>query len=823
MFNILQDIRYALRMMRKSPGFTLVAVITLAVGIGANTAIFTVVNAVFLQPLPLDEPARLVSIFTSDQRNNAAGAVTYLPLSQPNAEDVQRRVSSLSGVAFYSGVGVSMTINGQPERLVAELASGNFFDILGVHPALGRTFRPEEDAELGAGPVIVLNHGLWERKFAADPSVVGKAVLLNGQGFTIVGVAPAGFQGTAVLGGPDLWIPMSMHDQVLDGLRKSFFNERRFLATSVVGRLKPGVTFERARAELQALGSDLEHEYPIPNKARGLMTLPLLESSIDPNQRGLFSRAGQLMMTVVGLILVIACANIANLLLTRAFGRKREVSIRVAVGASRSRIVTQLLVEALLLSFAGGALGLALATGGRTVLWQFRPPVLQQSHLDLALDGRVLLFTLCLVVFTGIVFGLAPALQASRPDLVSELKERAGGEASSTRRFGLRSVFIVVQVALSLVALIGAGLFVLSLRNAQQIDTGFNTSNLAMLSFDLGSLKYEPPRVKEFQRRVLETVSALPGIKSATVASRIPLILGGLARSVFPEGQEGSSTRSGIIVELDNVAPNYLRVMGIPLLRGHDFDDSVREDSVKVAIINQTAARRFWPNDDPVGRQFKFFGENTWIQVIGVSGDSKYDTLGEDPKPYIYLPLIQNPDPAVTLFFRTNGDSREMLSTVRGAVQALDRNLPLTNLWPIGEVISQGLWAARFGAAMLMIFAVVAIVLCAIGIYGVVSYSVGQRVREIGIRMALGARPVDVLIMILGQSAVTLAIGLAGGLLFAFALARFVMSLLYGVGSNDFVPFAAMALIMAAVGLLATYIPARRATAINPIVALRYE
>ncbi|HET7748547.1 MAG TPA: ABC transporter permease, partial [Terriglobales bacterium] len=664
MLHIGQDIRYALRTMRKSPGFVAVAVITLALGIGANTAIFTVVNAVFFNPIPVHDPNRLLSLFTTDQRNRG-GLNNFLPVSYPNGEDIQRRAQSFSGVALEIFSTVSMTINGHPDTYNANLATGNYFDVLGVKPALGRTFRPDEDREAGAGPVIVLNHGFWERKFAANPNVIGQNVLLNGQGFTIIGVAPRGFQGTAVLGGPDMWVPISMHDQVLSGFNKEWFNERRFLGTFAVARLKPGVTEAQARAELQALGSDLQREFPVPNTGRSFTSLPLLQSAINPNLRALFTRAGALMMTVVGLVLLIACANIANLLLARAAGRKREICIRLAVGASRSRIVAQLLTEATILAVAGGALGIGLALLGRNLLWQYRPPFLQQSYLNLALDSRVLLFTLCIALGTGLIFGLAPALQATRPNLVLELKERAGGEVFTGRRFGLRHAFIVAQVALCMVALIGAGLFLLSLRNAQETDPGFNTQNLAMLSFDLGSLNYDPPRVKEFQRRALEAVQSMPGVQAATLASDVPLFGGGFSRSVFPEGQEGSSTRNGVLVTTDQVAAGYLQTMGIPLMHGRDFDTAVREQSPKVAIINETAAHRFWPDQDPLGKRFKFYGENDFVQVIGVAHDAKYFTLGEDPSPYIYLPLIQNSSPAVTLFFRTTSDPNNLLGAVR--------------------------------------------------------------------------------------------------------------------------------------------------------------
>ncbi|HEY7404459.1 MAG TPA: ABC transporter permease [Candidatus Angelobacter sp.] len=822
MNNIRQDIQYALRTMRKSPGFTAVAVLTLALGIGANTAIFTLVNAVFFRPIPVRDPGNLVSIFTTDERNRSAVS-NILPVSFPNGDDLQHRAQSFSGVSMYSTAAVSMTVNGQPESLTAQTVSGNYFDVLGVQAELGRTFRPEEDAQPGAFPVIVLNYGLWERKFGGDRNVIGKTVLLNGLGFSVIGVAPRGFQGVSVLGGPDLWVPLAMHDQIFSGLQKVYFNERRFLGFLVVGRLKDGVTTERARSELSTLGSALEHDFPLPNKGRSFTTRPLVESTINPNLRSLFTKAGQLMMAVVGLVLLIACANIANLLLARAAGRKREISVRLALGATRARIITQLLTEAFILAMVGAVLGIGLAVVARNLLWKFRPPFLLQANLDLGLDARVLWFTLAIAVFTGLLFGLAPALRASRPDLVSELKERTGGEMFSGKRFSVSSIFVMAQVAFSLIALVGAGLFLMSLRNAQQIDPGFDTRNLAMLSFDLGSLSYDPPRIKEFERRSLEVAQALPGVKAATFATNIPLFGGAFARSIFPEGQEDSSNRNGVLVSIDSVSENYLRTMGIPLVQGDDFDSTVREDSPKVAIINQTAARRFWPNQPAVGKRFKFYGTNDWMQVIGVSQDSKYTTLGEDPTPYIYLPLIQTPSGAVTLFFRTGSDPNGELSTVRSQIQSLDRNLPLTNVWPVGEVISQALWAPRFGASLLAIFALLALTLCSIGIYGVIGYSVGQRIREIGIRMALGAQRRDVLLMVLKQSALMLAVGLVVGLGISFWLARVFTSLMYGVNVNAPGAFVAMGLLMALLGLLASYLPARRAASVSPIVALHNE
>jgi len=823
--NIAQDIRYALRGLRKSPGFAAIAILTLALGIGANTAIFTVINAVFFHPIPVKDPADLVEIFTVDQRKFFGLTNNLFPTSFPNADDIQKRVQSFDGLTIHSFgfTAISLTVNGQPSQYFAQLVSGNFFDVLGVRAALGRTFRPEEDRGLGSGPVVVLNHGFWERTFASNPNVVGQNVLLNGQGFTIIGVAPKGFQGTTVIGGPDMWIPMSMHDQILNGLVKSFFNERRYLGFSAVARLKPGARPEQAKAELLAIASDLEKAFPLANKGRSFTLLPLLESSVGANQRGQFQRAGVMMMSVVGIVLVIACFNIANLLLARASGRKREISIRVAIGASRSRIITQLLAEAMVLAIAGGLLGLGLALAGRDLMWRFRPPQLPADGMDLSLDWHVMAFTLLVAIGTGLIFGLAPALQASRPDLVSELKERAGGDLKKGRRFGLRDVLISLQVAVCLIALVGAGLFLLSLRNAQTMDPGFDTHNLAMLSFDVGALNYDTARAREFERRALEAVQNSPGVRSAALSNTVPLFFGGFGRTLFREGQDASNGQSGSVTQISVVSPEYLQTMAIPMLRGQMFDSSAREENPHVAVINETAARQIWPNEDPVGKRFKFFRDTDFTQVVGVVRDSKYNTLGEVGLPYMYLPLAQNPNAAMTIFFRTQNDPRTLLGTVRQQVQSMDRNLPITNVWPIGEVISQSLWASSFGASLLTVFAMIAMALCAVGIYGIVGYSVGQRIREFGIRLALGAQPRDVLLMVLKKSALIMSAGLVAGLVLAFLLARLIVSFLYGVNTNSPFAFLAMALVLAAVGVFASYIPARRAAKVDPMVALHYE
>jgi macrolide transport system ATP-binding/permease protein len=825
MSNIGQDIRFALRSLRKSPAFAVIAILTLALGIGANTAIFTVVNAVFFHPLPVKDPARLVEIFTLDQRKIFGSNTNVLPTSFPNAQDIQQRAQSFSGVAISQSFAtpVSVTVNGQPNQYFAQLSSGNYFDVLGVRAQLGRTFRPEEDRTAGAGPVVVLSHGFWERTFGANAAVIGQNVLVNGQGFTIIGVTPKGFQGTSVIGGPDMWVPISMHDQILTGFAKQLFNERRFLGYSAVARLKDGARPEQAKAELQAIASDLETAFPLANKGRTFTLQPLLESSINPNQRAQFKRAGVMLMAVVGIVLVIACFNIANLLLSRAAGRKREMSIRVAIGASRSRVITQLLTEAMVLAIAGGSLGLGLALVGRDIMWRFRPPQLPADGMDLSLDWHVLAFTSAVAVGTGLIFGLAPALQSSRPDLVSELKERAGGDLRKGSRFNVRDVLISLQVAVCLIALVGAGLFLISLRNAHEMNPGFDTHNLGMLSFDVGALNYEPARAKEFARRALEAAQNTPGVRAAALSNAVPLFNGGFGRTLFREGEDSTNGQSGHVAQYCVVSPEYLQTMGIPMVRGQVFDGSVREETPRAAIINETAARQIWPNEDPIGKRFKFFRDADYTKVIGIVHDSTYNNLGEEPVPYMYVALVQNPNAALTLFFRTEGDPRTVLNTMRSRIQEMDRNLPITNVWPIGEVISQSLWASSFGASLLTVFAMIAMALCAVGIYGVVGYSVGQRIREFGIRLALGAQPSDVLMMVLKQSAVIMGAGLIAGLVAAFLLARLIVTFLYGVNTNSPLAFLAMALVLAAVGVFASYIPARRAAKVDPMVALHYE
>jgi predicted permease len=819
---LLQDIRFGLRMMARSPGFTAVAVLSLALGIGANTAIFTLVNAVFLQPLPVRDPSTLVSVFTTDEKNSFAG-ISLLPTSQPNFTDIRNNSKSFAGMYAEEGFPAAVTIGKEAEEFGGDMVSGSYFDVLGVKPLLGRFFLPDEDSSTGSHPVMVLSYAVWQRKFGGDPNVVGREYMLNAHGFTVIGVAGKEFNGTNPLGGPDLWVPMATHDLVLSGILKEWYDERRALTFNVVGRLKPGVTRAQADTEVKAIFRQLAADFPTPNKGRSAAAVPLLQSTINPAFRDILLRAGGLLMVVVGLVLLIACANIANLLLARATGRSREIAIRLALGASRTRLVTQLVTESLLLALAGGALGLGIGVLARNMLWNMRPAPLLDSHLDLSLNAHVLLFTAGISILTGLLFGLAPAGQMTRPDLTVELKERAGQAAHASRAFSLRNGFVVAELGLALITLLGAGLFLLSLRNAQRIDPGFDTRGLAMMNFNLGTQGYDRAHGIQFYRDLKQRIETLPGVRGATVAGFAPLFGGGFARSVFPEGHEQDQQRSGILVQVDPVGPGYFAAMGIPLVSGRDLDDSIHDTDREMVVINQTMAKRFWPGEDPLGKRFKFFGDPEYTEVIGVVRDSKYNTIGEDPTPFVYLPMVQSYQPAATLLVRAPGDTAAVITAARQTVRALDPQLPLRDVFTYERVLQQSLWAPRMGAGLLTIFASLALLLAAIGIYGVMAYSVGQRAREIGIRMALGAHPGDVLRLILRHAAGLVAVGLGIGLLAALATARLIAGLLYGINATDPMTFATVTVALAVVGMLASYFPARRATRVDPMVALRYE
>jgi predicted permease len=824
-----QDFRYGVRLLVKSPAFAAVAVVSLALGIGANTTIFTLVNALFLKPLPVEEPSRVMMIYGTDASGAQGGALgQFLPISRPNFLDYREKNQTFSGTTMMGFAPLSLSGTGDPEQINGQIVSGNYFDVLGIKAAVGRTFLPEEDSTFGTHPVVVLSHGLWKRRFGSDPNLVGRTVILNRVTYNVIGIAPENFRGTFAFFGGDAWIPVAMHKQVFTGLMAEWFDNRRALIFLALGRLKPGVAREQAQAEMSTIGSQLEQAFPRDNEKRNVQLVPLPETTINPNARQQFVAAGGIMMGAVGLVLLIACTNVANLLLARSAAREREIGIRVAMGAGRGRLLRQLLTESLVLAVLAGALGLIIAFWARDLLWAFRPPFMAQNaiSLDLSLDPKVLGFTIGLSLLTGLIFGVVPAVRASRPDLVDVLKERSAQSRGLHHLFGVRSLMVMAQVALSLVALVGSGLFLRSLWNAQQIDPGFEAKNLLVLNMDLGTQGYDAPRGREFYRQVIEKVNALPMVQAAGLSTNAPFA-GGFMRTVFPQGVDTTDRRNGVLTPFNSVDVSYFEAMGIPILRGRGFAPTDTASTTMVAVINEALAKRIWPNAEPIGQRFTVFGEAWVFEVVGVARHAKYQTLGEEPQPIVYVPLEQHYMPGVTLHVRTKTDPAAAVSAVRGEVQAMDRNMPLTGVNTMAQIFDQVLWAPRMGATLLGVFGFLALFLASLGIYGVMSYSVTQRTHEIGIRMALGAQTSDVLRLILGQGALIAGIGVVAGLGVGFALTRVAQSqmagLLFNVKATDPVTFAGTAVVLGVVALVASYLPARRATRVDPMVALRYE
>jgi predicted permease len=817
-----EDLRYAARLLVKSPVFTLAAVASLGLGVGANTTIFSLVSEVLLNPLPVREPSRLVSLFTTDAKNRARFQ-GFMTTSYPNFRDYREQGDALfTGAAASLFVPLSLTTGGEPQQIFGEVVTGNYFDVLGVQAAVGQafSFTAREDEQLGAHPVVVLSDGLWKRRFGADRSLVGRTIELNRRTFTVLGVAPPRFRGINTLGGPALWMPISCHPHVLTGFAADNIQNRRALLMNVVARLKPGVAIGQAQAAVLNVAAGLEKAHPQDNDSRSATLSPV--TGLNPEFRKDMSLAGAVLMGVVALVLLIACANVANLLLARAARRKREIAIRIALGASRGRLIRQLLTESALLGLLAGVVGLLIAKVSQDLLWSMRPPFLNADDLDLGMSRPVLAFTMLVSLVTGLLFGLAPALQLSRPQLSDHLKDRTLRPSGSARLFAFRNVLVMAQVALSLVTLVGAGLFLRSLRNAQSTDPGFETRQLAVLSFDAGAEGYSEESAAAFQATVLERVRVLPGVRQVEVASSGPFN-GGFSRTVFPEGVDPNDRRNGRLTPLHQVGPRYFETMGIPVLRGRAITETDRAGSPMVAVVNETMARRIWPGQDAIGKRFRCFGEDWIIEVVGVARDAKYFTIGEDPQPFFYVPLTQHPSTAVTLHVRTEGDPAAVLGTVRGQVQSLDARMPITNVQTIGQLFDQALWAPRMSASLLAAFGALALVLAAIGVHGVVSYSVAERTQEFGIRMAIGARPVDMLRMVLRQTLLTASIGAAFALVVAYAATRGLGNLLIGVPAGDPVTFGGTLAVILAAALAASAWPAWRASRIDPLAALRYD
>jgi predicted permease len=808
------DLLYALRGFRNNPMFTAVAIASLALGIGLNTAIFNLVSAILLQPLPVRDAARLVSVFTSDPVNPG-----LLYCSYPNYQDYRDRNTVFSGLALYTPIQATLTGEKDSGEVLGQIVSGNYFDVLGIKPALGRFFLPQEDRISGAQAVVVIGYAFWTRKFAANPSAIGATLGLNNRPYTIIGVAPKSFHGANTLVSSDLWVPMTMYPQMLPNA--DWVGHRRALLFSVIGRLKDGVGRRQAEDNMKTLAAQLAREYPADNQGRTLKLFPLTDSVIQPNSRGAFVLVGGVALGVSCLVLLIACANVANLLLVRAAGRRKEMALRLALGVGRGRLIAQLVTESALLAMAGSAAALVLARWGRDLLWSFRPPWMLSGDAVLKFDVRVLGFTLLIALLATLVFGLAPAVIATRANLASELRERRSPWTGAGHRANLRSMLVMAQVALSVVALTGAGLFLRSLSNAQAVDPGFDAAHMATLVLNTKARAFTEPQGHAFFTRVLERAASLPGVASATLAFNPPFTVR-RARSISIEGQQ-TGPGPGALAPIDLVEPGYFQTMRIPLLRGRAFTAGDTTAAPRVAVINQTMARRFWSAGNPLGARLRFYGEDASVQIVGVVKDSTYINLGEDPRPMVYLCLRQNYMPTVALWVRTIGQPEAMLGTLRGEVQSLDRGVLLTDLQTAGQVSHELLWAQRLGAVLFASFGALAGLLTVVGLYGVISYSVGQRTRELGIRMALGAQPAAVLRQVLAEGLILVFWGMVLGLIASITIAGVLRGLLFGVSTRDPLTLGAVIALLLVTALAACAVPALRATRIDPMVALRDE
>ncbi|HYR83316.1 MAG TPA: ABC transporter permease [Terriglobia bacterium] len=822
---LFQDVRYGVRVVMKSPGFLVAAVLSLALGIGGNTTIFTMINTVFLQPLPVEKPSELITVYgtdTSNTQNLVLGA--FMPLSYPNYVDYKTQNDVFTDLAVYTfPYGVSLAGAEKPTPVNVQLVSGNYFSLLGVNAALGRTFLPEEDKVAGSSAVAVLDYKFWQRQFGSNLRVIGDTIRLNGHPFTVIGVAPRGFDGTIGVIAPDMWAPAMSHTYVVTTRFPGgpLDKNRRLLSFNMFGRLKPSVTMAQAQSSLQTIGRRLEKEYPNENTGRNVGLLLLTQATIPPAIRSTMMQGSGLLMGIVGLVLLIACANIANLMMARATARRREFTVRSALGGARSRLIRQLLVESLIIALPGGGLALLVGVGGRSLIISLLPAVVNPANLNLPMDAAVLAFTVGLSVLSAILFGLAPALRASQFDLASDLKERTG-QGSFGGRLKARDILVLFQVALSVVALASAGLFIRSLANAQSIDLGFEHDKLVVLQYNVSSNGYDESRGKDYHRKLLERMRALPGVAAASIAATLPLTPG-FQRSVFPEGQENVTNNRGVLVLTNVIAPGYFETVRMPLVRGRDFLDVDREGQPLVVIINEAMARRFWPDQDALGKRFRFFGDSEPRTVVGIVRNAKYVFVGEGPQPMGYTPLEQGYSPAMSLVVRTSSRPDAMKGTVEREVRSLDPDIALTNIQTGSELLAVSLTGPRVAAILLSVFGSVALVLAAIGIYGVMSYSINLRAQEIGIRMALGAERRDVLRMVLRQGMTIVGIGLVVGLIVAMGIGYLLSGLLYGVGAADVPALAGTAALLLVVALIANYVPARRATHVDPIAVMRYE
>ncbi|MEK6299557.1 MAG: ABC transporter permease [Acidobacteriota bacterium] len=818
METFLHDLRYGSRMLLKRPGFTAVAVLALALGIGANSAIFSVVNGVVLRALPYKDPEALMMVWNRRPLLQAQAGMNEFPVSAADFVEWRDQNQVFEQIAAFHTQPFNITGAGEPEFLGGVRSSAGLFSLLGVEAKLGRTFLPEED-QPGAGHVVILSPGLWERRFGSDPQIIGQKLTLNDEPYTVIGVMPPGFQfprkgempaGYQFPRQADLYTPLAWTPAQVGN------RGRNFLA--VVGRLKPQVGIAQAQAGMHEIAERLTQQYPQFNSNKEVFIVPLHQQVIGKVRTALLVLLG-----AVAFVLLIACANVANLLLARAASRQKEIAIRTALGASRWRVIRQLLTESVLLSLAGGTLGLLLAMWGIDLLLAISPANLPRVDA-IGVDGRVFGFTLAISLLTGIVFGLVPAIQASKPDVNEALKE--GGRASSVSHNRFRGALVVSEVALSLVLLIGAGLMIRSFVRLLNSSPGLDPENVLTLDVGLPRTKYTGPQQVAFFQQVIERLRALPGVKSAGAVYPLPLSGAEEGMGFGIEGRADSAPGERYNAGPRWVSPGYFNTMGIALMKGRELSERDGGDSPRVLLINEAMAARYFPDEDPIGKRVAFDQVNNapnWREIVGVVGDVKHSAMDSDPKPEMYFPFTQYPSFFMTLVVRTSGDPLNLVAAARSEVLAVEKNQPISNVHTMEELLSNSIAQRRFNMLLLSVFAGVALLLAAVGIYGVMSYSVAQRTHELGVRMALGARTSHVLALVVKQGMTLALIGVGIGLAASFALTRVMASLLYGVSATDPLTFSVIALVLASVAFLACYLPARRATKVDPMVALRYE
>ena len=825
MDGLIRDVRYALRGLRSSPGFALVAVVTLALGIGVNSTIFSLVNAVLFRPLPVEAPGELVDIY-----GHTATSTSHDSNSYPNYLDFREQTETLTGLAAYANFFGNLSVEGRSELVIGESVSDNYFQMLGVRPAMGRPFLAEEFETVGAAPVTILSHRFWQTRFGGAPDILDRTLRINGTVYDIVGVAPERFGGMFPAVTAQLWIPLAMIDEVEPigsqrnsgaGGGPSILDRRGRHFLWMRGRMAPGVEVEQVRAEMTALSDRLAAAYPETNAREQVTVLRTSDIAINPDFDSTIGPAGLILLGAVGLVLLVACANLANMMLARASTKRRELAVRVAIGASRGRVIRSMLTESLLVAFAGGTVAVFLALWLTGIMARFQPPLPIDIGLEISPDWRVFVFTFGVAVLTGIAFGLIPALRASRPDLVPALKDSGRSESRAGRRFDLRDGLVVAQVAFSLLLLVTGALMVRSLGAAARVDLGYPADRVAYLSMALEMNGYEPDEGRAFIQAAKVRLEALPEVEGVALASRLPQSLNSNGFGIYIDGHQSSDNDAPYIMDGASVGPGYFDVLGLRIIDGRGIEAADQEEDRSVAVITETMAARYWPNGSAVGREFRSGWEGRPIQVVGVVEDYKVDTPGEAPKPYIHLPLTPSGSFA-NFMVRTATTADPLVPDLEREVRTLDPDLVFLETGTIRGMADVRVFPVRAGAVLIGAFGLLALLLAGVGLYGVIALSVSQRVREIGIRKALGAETTKLVGLVLRRGMLLVLAGGALGAIMAAGAAQLLSSALY-VPALDVLSYLAAFLILAAVAALANLVPAHRASAIEPVVALRGE